>query len=113
VACGLADRFGAVVLSSDRIRKEPAGIDPTTGRRRLPRGPLLPRAHRELYTELLHRAESLLDRGEPVVLDASWTTRQHRRHAADTAIRTHSRLVQLECRARSVTPDLEKGPWTR
>jgi len=98
LAGGLADRFGAAVLSSDRIRKELAGIDPTThataGYRQ---GIYSPERTEKLYAELLHRAESLLTQGESVVLDASWTSRPHRQRADKLARRTHSRILQLRC----------------
>ena len=77
VGGALADRFGAVLLSSDRLRKELAGLDPADARlRRLRRGALQPgRAPTSCTRELLHRAGALLARGESVVLDASWTRR--------------------------------------
>jgi aminoglycoside phosphotransferase family enzyme/predicted kinase len=102
----LADRFGAVLLSSDRLRKELAGIDPATHApapfgRGLYDGP-----HTEAtYAELLRRAEALLGRGESVVLDASWTDAHHRAAAEDLAHRTHSRLVQLRCTAAAETTE--------
>jgi aminoglycoside phosphotransferase family enzyme/predicted kinase len=99
LAGGLADRFGAVVLSSDRIRKELAGLDPTTpATAGFRQGLYSPEHTEELYTELLHRAEGLLARGESMVLDASWTSRSHRRRAEELARRTHSHLVRLQCR---------------
>ncbi|WP_343947317.1 AAA family ATPase, partial [Pseudonocardia zijingensis] len=88
LAGALADRFGAVVLSSDRIRKELAGLAPSTpagaGFRK---GIYTPEHTEELYSELLHRAEQLLGRGESVVLDASWTAAPHRAAAAEIAWR--------------------------
>jgi uncharacterized protein len=100
VAGGLGDRFGAVVLSSDRIRKELAGIDPTTpAGAPYGEGLYAPERTEELYAELAHRAERLLARGESVILDASWTAQRNRDRAAGIARRTYSRLVQLECRA--------------
>jgi aminoglycoside phosphotransferase family enzyme/predicted kinase len=96
----LADRFGTVLLSSDRLRKELAGLAPDQP---------APAAYAEglytaertdaLYAQLLHRAGALLARGESVVLDASWTHAQHRVAAEELAARTHSDLVCLECRA--------------
>ncbi|HEY4419879.1 MAG TPA: AAA family ATPase [Pseudonocardia sp.] len=98
LAGGLADRFGAAVLSSDRIRKELAGIDPTTRATADYRQGIYSPEHTEkLYAELLHRAESLLTQGESVVLDASWTSRPHRQRAGELARRTHSRILQLRC----------------
>ena len=96
----LADRFGAVLLSSDRVRKELAGIAPQT---RVPAGfgeGLYDGPHTEAtYTELLRRAEALLARGESVVLDASWSDARHRCAAERLAERTRSRLVRLVCQA--------------
>jgi aminoglycoside phosphotransferase family enzyme/predicted kinase len=98
LAGALADRFGAVVLSSDRVRKELAGIDPTThAGADFGEGIYTPERTVELYTELLHRAERLLSRGESVVLDASWTSAQRRADAAALARRTRSELLQLQC----------------
>ncbi|MFC5994987.1 AAA family ATPase [Pseudonocardia hispaniensis] len=99
VAGGLADRFGAVVLSSDRIRKELAGIDPTARAGAAYREGLYRAEHTEaLYRELLDRAGELLARGESVILDASWTSALHRQEAEKLAKDTHSELIQLECR---------------
>jgi aminoglycoside phosphotransferase family enzyme/predicted kinase len=95
----LADRVGAVLLSSDRIRKELAGIDPTTSAAaEFGAGLYRPGCTDSVYHELLHRAAALLARGESVVLDASWTARSHREAAADLAGRAHAELVELECR---------------
>ena len=57
-----------------RLRKELAGQDPeTTVRPRVRRGGLPPRpAPTRCTQELLHRAGALLERGESVVIDASW-----------------------------------------
>lgn len=100
LAGALADRFGAVVLSSDRIRKELAGITPSTpAAAGFGEGIYTTERTDELYAELLHRAEQLLGRGESVVLDASWTSATHRTGAVEAARRTSSELLQLECRA--------------
>ncbi|NMH99309.1 AAA family ATPase [Pseudonocardia acidicola] len=99
LAGGLADRFGAVLLSSDRIRKELAGLDPGAPAPAGFRQGLYDPAHTaELYDELLHRAGELLVRGESVVLDASWTSAKYRHDAAELARRTHSDLLRLQCR---------------
>jgi aminoglycoside phosphotransferase family enzyme len=100
VAGGLADRAGAVLLSSDRLRKELAGLGPDDDAS-APYGESLysPARTDEVYGELLHRAGALLARGESVVLDASWTRRRHRRAAEELARHTHSDLVLLHCTA--------------
>jgi uncharacterized protein len=100
----LADRFGAVLLSSDRVRKELAGIDPQT---QAPAGfgeGLYDGEHTEAtYAEMLRRAEALLVRGESVVLDASFTDARHRAAAERLAERTACRLVRLRCVATAAT----------
>ncbi|WP_214401440.1 AAA family ATPase [Pseudonocardia lacus] len=100
VATALADRFGAVVLSSDRLRKELAGLDPgSPAGAGYAEGIYSPARTEALHAELLHRAEVLLGRGESVVLDASWTSATLRQRAGDLARRTSSREVELRCEA--------------
>ena len=48
---------------------------------------------------MLARAEALLQRGETVILDASWTHANHRDAANEVANRTHTTLVALQCEA--------------
>lgn len=100
VSGALADRTGTVLLSSDRLRKELAGIDPLDDASApYAEGLYSPARTDALYEELLHRAGVLLARGESVVVDASWTQRAHRRAAEELARRTHSDLVPLHCTA--------------
>lgn len=100
IASSLADRFGAVLLSSDRLRKELAGLDPATPagagyRRALYR----PGTTARVYQELRDRAAALLTRGESVVLDASWTSADERAAAERTALETSAELVTIRCEA--------------
>lgn len=98
LAAGLADRLGAVVLSSDRVRKELAGLDPAAP---------APAAYRHgiyaqewtvrTYRELLDRTARLLSNGESVILDASWSDRGHREAARDVAARCRADMVALRC----------------
>jgi len=100
LADAVASRLGATVLSSDRIRKELAGLPP--GKRpAVPYGTGLyaPAATDATYAELLHRAASLLARGELVIADASWASAGHRAAATAAAHSTDARLVQLRCAA--------------
>lgn len=102
VAAAIADRRGAVLLSSDRIRKEIAGLDPAAGAAAgFREGLYSAEVTERLYAELLRRAEALLARGESVVLDASWTSERHRAAAAALAARSCGDLVALECRVPS------------
>ncbi|WP_243867000.1 AAA family ATPase [Actinophytocola oryzae] len=96
----LADRLGAVLLSSDRLRKELAGLDPGHHANAAYRDGIYTREHTtRTYAELLRRAGELLARGESVVLDASWSAEAERLLARDVAKRTSSGLVELRCAA--------------
>ncbi|RZU53537.1 hypothetical protein EV385_5466 [Krasilnikovia cinnamomea] len=100
----LADRLGAVVLTSDRVRKELAGVAS---------GQLSAAPYREgiytaqwtqrTYDELFRRAGRLLDHGETVLLDASFTDAAQRSGARDVATATHSMLTELRCTATPAT----------
>ena len=104
VAGRLADLTGAVVLSSDRLRKEQAGLSPTTpAAAGFEDGLYRPQRTDEVYDELLHRAAVLLARGESVVLDASWTAQRHRSAAVRVARAAHADFAELECRAPAST----------
>lgn len=96
----IADELGLVVLSSDRIRKELAGLNPVEPAPAAYRKGLYTAGHtRKVYAELLSRAELLLSRGESVVLDASWSSALWRTAATHLAERTHTRLTALRCQA--------------
>jgi aminoglycoside phosphotransferase family enzyme/predicted kinase len=100
LADGLAARLGAAVLRSDEIRKQLAGLGPSDHAPAPYREGLYRAAMTDAtYDELLRRATSLLELGEPVILDASWTDQRHRELAGGAARRASSRLVELECRA--------------
>lgn len=100
VAGRLADEMGAVLIASDRVRKELAGIDPkTSAADRYRRGIYAPEHTARTYAELLARAEELLGLGESVVLDASWTDAAARDSARLVASRAHCSLVPLRCEA--------------
>jgi aminoglycoside phosphotransferase family enzyme/adenylate kinase family enzyme len=104
LAGAVADRLNMVVLSSDRLRKELAGIDPmvhaTAGWQE---GIYAPAWTRRTYAELLDRATALLARGESVVLDASWTDPAHRVLVEYVANTTYSNLTVLRC---TVAPEV-------
>jgi len=100
LAAALADQFGWSVLRSDELRKDLAGIAHTErGDAAFREGLYRPDATAATYRELLERARHLLQQGEPVVLDASWSDRRHRAAAAAVARETSSELVELECTA--------------
>jgi predicted kinase len=93
-----AGRLGCVVLGSDAIRKEMAGIPPAQHASSPYRTGLYSAAWTErTYTELLSRAGKLLARGESVILDASWTSAAQRASAMKLARLVCADLVQLRC----------------
>jgi uncharacterized protein len=100
VAGRLADDLGAVLLRSDRVRKELAGLAPATPRPS-PWGTGLytPAGSARTYDELLAHAGTLLAMGETVVLDATWSSTAHREHARRTAAEAFSAVVELRCEA--------------
>jgi hypothetical protein len=98
VAHSVADRLGAVVLASDEIRRQLAV--PVTG----PPPPVdggryAPESRREVYDAILARARLLLERGEHVVLDASWADAAERARFRDLAVATASDLDEVRCEA--------------
>jgi predicted kinase len=100
LAGAIADRLGFTVLSSDRIRKELAGIEPN---QHVP-GDYCTGIYTQSWTDrtyagMISRAVGLLGLGESVVLDATWTSAQHRQAAAAVADRAAADFVQLRCAA--------------
>jgi len=101
LAGALADRLGFTVLSSDRIRKELAGI-PAEQNCAATWGTGIYTAARteRVHSEMLGRAGRLLGLGESVIADASFTSPAQRDAAATaTAAAAHADLVQLRCTA--------------
>jgi hypothetical protein len=98
VAGGLADRNGGVLLRSDVLRKELAGLDPRTpSSAAFGAGLYTADFTQRTYEALLARARIALELGESVVLDASWSDPAHRADAARLADATASDLVELRC----------------
>jgi aminoglycoside phosphotransferase family enzyme/predicted kinase len=109
LAGGIADHLGMTLLSSDRLRKELAGLDPLMPAAAVYREGIYDRAWTErTYNELLARAESLLALGESVVLDASWSDHAWRMAAAEVGARTHSDLTALRCDAPAEVASLRR-----
>ena len=94
----VAGRLGCVVLDSDTIRKELAGIPPREhAAAPYNTGLYSPVWTDRTYQELLSRAARLLARGESVIIDASWTSAAHRAFAGKMAHAVSADLVQLRC----------------
>ncbi|MEU8717445.1 AAA family ATPase [Streptomyces sp. NPDC048663] len=96
----LADRLGVSLLSSDRVRKELAGIPvEQSAAAGYGEGLYTPEWTARTYATLLDRADALLSRGESVVLDATWCDPEQRAAAVRLAERTSADLVALHCHA--------------
>ena len=98
VARGIATPLRALVLRSDEVRKEIAGLDPTThGDAAFDVGLYRPAATAGTYAELLDRARLALGLGQSVVVDATWRDPAWRQAAADVAASAAADLVELRC----------------
>ena len=98
VARSLAERRGWVVLRSDEVRKQLAGVD---GSRPAGFGKGLYRQEMTAatYAALLDRAGPLLQEGRSVILDASWASAEWREAAARLAGECSAGLVQISSAA--------------
>jgi aminoglycoside phosphotransferase family enzyme/predicted kinase len=98
IAAELGARRDWVVLRSDHVRKELAGLTATTpAAAPLGAGVYSPTMTALAYGELLHRAGDLLAAGESVVLDATWGDPVWRAEARRVAERVSAELVELRC----------------
>lgn len=94
VARELARRAPAVVLSSDRVRKQLAGVPPEA---RLSDGSYQAGPVAGVYSELRCRAKPLLQLDIDVILDATFLSRNERREASRLAAAADAELHILEC----------------
>lgn len=98
LAGALANHLGVVLLSSDRLRKEMAGLSvQQTAAADYGEGLYTPEWTARTYAELLDRAAALVARGESVVLDATWIDSAQRGAARRTAEIAGADLVALHC----------------
>ncbi|MFE7565602.1 AAA family ATPase [Streptomyces sp. NPDC057539] len=98
LAGALADRLGLTLLSSDRVRKELAGIPPEQAApAEYEKGVYTPVWTRRTYGELIERASVLLSAGESVVIDATWNSQERRNAATEAAAECHAELIPLRC----------------
>jgi len=98
LATGIGDAMGAVVLRSDDVRKELAGVPyGTSAAAALDAGIYTTAWNARAYAELLDRARRLLGLGESVVLDASWLDPCRRDEARTVGRATTSDVIELRC----------------
>ena len=100
LANALAAHLGAAIFSSDVVRKQLLGIDPMERRvEPLDSGIYDPESTERTYEALLAEARRWLERGKPVVLDASYLQRASRQAAQRLAGEMGVRFLALACEA--------------
>ncbi len=87
VSEGLARRLGLTWLRTDEIRQTAGGTVDYSDRGR-----------DRVYEEMLSQAGRLLERGESVVLDATWSHERWRQQARELGRRLSVTTTELECR---------------
>lgn len=98
VARGIGQAMEAAVLSSDRIRKETLGLDPSThAPAAVGQGAYSPEATRRTYEALGRLASTMLTRGHSVVVDATCTLGWQRQLLRDVADRASADVDELQC----------------
>ncbi|MEW6143199.1 MAG: AAA family ATPase [Chloroflexota bacterium] len=91
-------KTGAVVISSDVVRKRIAGIQPTERRYEgFESGIYSADFTKKTYDTLYAEASRLLAQGQSVILDASFKKRDERLRAAEVAVKAGARFVVVEC----------------
>jgi len=95
LTAALAGALGGRAASTDTIRAELFGREGDAPGYRTGRYDAA--ATERTYHEMLRRARPMLEHGEPVVLDASWTDAGRRGEARALARATSSELVELCC----------------
>jgi aminoglycoside phosphotransferase family enzyme/predicted kinase len=100
LATDLARSAGFHVVSSDRVRKELAGVTPETpAPAAFGTGIYTPEWNDRTYAECLARAKVLLYEGKRVIVDASFRERERRRAFRDAAVESGVRSILLVCSA--------------
>ncbi len=95
----LAKRSGLVVISSDVLRKQLAGIPQTEHRyEEFSSGIYSDEFSRRTYDTMFARAKEILLSGNSVVLDASFIKRSERQRAKGLAEDTGAHFIIVECR---------------
>jgi predicted kinase len=106
VARSLGEEPGWIVLRSDEVRKELAGVEASTHEEvAFKEGLYRPDVTAATYSALIERAQSLIEHGYSVILDASWSSDRWREAAARTAREYSAGLIQIRCDAPAVIAD--------
>ncbi|MCE5291195.1 MAG: AAA family ATPase [Nocardiaceae bacterium] len=100
LARALADRVGAVVISSDVVRRTLQAEGVVGGTVGEYGQGLYTSAHRDaVYERMIELARVELGMGSCVILDASWMSETDRARAAELAAQMRAALIELRCTA--------------
>jgi aminoglycoside phosphotransferase family enzyme/predicted kinase len=98
LAYALAGRLGAPVISSDVVRKELAGLDPTHAQAEpMGAGIYSPDMTAHTYDEMRRRAHPFLERRRPLILDATHLKREQRQKTKELAQTMGIPFLAVEC----------------
>ena len=98
-ANGLAAACGYAVLSSDEVRKDLAGFGHFEHAFAEPEQGIYRREMTDrVYDALIERAAELLELGESIIVDASWTDASYRERARHAATERDAELIELRCK---------------
>jgi aminoglycoside phosphotransferase family enzyme/predicted kinase len=118
LAGALAHRIGAVLLSTDIVRKELSGEKPGRGRPvAVDSGAYAPESRAQVYGEMARQAEEYLSEGRAVVLDGTYLEAAQRAPLLSLSRRASVPLLVVECKAQEdVVRRRQEGrasePWT-
>ena len=100
LSVGLAEHTGAVVISSDRVRRELTEDGTLAGSAdEYRQGLYSPAALNTVYAEMSARAHRQLTLGQSVILDATWSDSRYRHNARGLCSSTSSALIEICCSA--------------
>lgn len=114
VARALGEATDMLVLSSDVVRKELAGLMPRERRfEPFGKGIYSQRFSDRTYKALLERAREALDAGRSLIIDATFGQRRYRQRARGLARAMGARFLCVECRAEEgvIRQRLEERLW--
>jgi predicted kinase len=98
LAMALGDELDWPVLRSDELRKQRAGLAPRTrGAAGYKEGLYSPSVTDATYVALLEDAQLLLEEGQSVIVDASFSRSEWRAAAAAVATQASAVLVEVRC----------------
>jgi hypothetical protein len=108
IAKKIAVDYNALVINTDIVRKEVAGVDKFERHLDNPNtGMYSPERVHQTYEKVMDYAEKQLKQGQNVILDATFQKRKHRRMAKDLASKYDASFIPLYC----TCPEQKAKEW--